>query len=291
MGNIKKKVSRLGFGFSILALAGCASAPAVMPESAQGQQYPTLQRALKNSDNTTRWGNNGQKDVILASVGPAPMVAASVGFDGSPSRFNAGEWAVTTGLSAAAIAFGAVASGVGGLFLGPSDTQHYPGLRDFQEGSCLYAVRLVKNKQDARRMIPEAATMAAKVPALFAGSVVGHTSWQHGGSVWEPHKMLWSGGTDSYEVVYQPNPDAATKELSPVGIFGTELRPLVHKYAITDQWQWAFYNVPVSQQEADSQKISKAYPRWIFVLARHKKDPLVCVGGTCKTAGAHSKKS
>ncbi|OCX68836.1 hypothetical protein [Acidithiobacillus thiooxidans] len=295
-----------GFALSLLAMAGCATVPPVMA-SQETRHYPSLDNAMHNtSDVISKWkgcdGSFGieykkcQTKLNLRTVGPAPFIAAKAGVDIYPAHFHGGEWAVNTGLSSAAIAFGSVIGGVGGLlFNGPSmplKPKHYPGWRDFLAGSRLYAVHFVANKKDSTDLIPEAAMLEAKVPALLSGSVVGQTSWKHGGSVWEPHKMLWSASSSSaYEVVYQPNPDAATKELSPVGIFGTELRPLVHKYAITDQWQWAFYNVPVSQQEADSQKISKAYPRWIFVLARHKQDPLVCVGGTCKTAVAHSKKS
>lgn len=287
MKKLTKVFFECGLGLSVIALAGCASAPAAMPS---GEHYPTLQRAMKNTDNTTRWGNNGQKDVILASVGPAPLVAASVKVNGSPVRFQAGEWAVSTGLSAAAIAFGAIGAGVGGLLLGGPSVQHYPGLRDYQAGSCLYAIRFVPNEKDGKRLTPDAAIMEAHVPAMFDGSVIGHTSWQHGGSIWQPHKLIWSGGTGSYEVLYQPEPDAATHKLSPVAVWVTQLRPLVHQYAVTDQWQWAFYNVPLPKQEADSRKISKVYPQWIFVLARHKDQPLICVNGTCKVAATQTEK-
>lgn len=295
MKNLTNMVFRSGLGFSVAILAGCSIssfAPSIMSKSAD-QQHPTLSRALKNihvpehlagcqiAIATGSYYRTCETEFVYQSVGPAPLFAESI----KSGNIPAGIGPISTGLNAAMIATGAPVLGIGGLLLGMANLppEHYPGLRNFKQGGFLYAVRFVATEKDGETSTPEAAEMEAKVPARISGMVLGHTSWKDHGSIWEPYELRITPLSESYEVAYKANPSSDAAIIAPVAVWLTQLRPLAKTCALTDQWAWGS-SISTSQQEADSRKMSKAYPKWTFVLARYKQKPMVCVAGTCKIA-------
>ncbi|PKY11847.1 hypothetical protein B1757_02485 [Acidithiobacillus marinus] len=297
MKKLTRIVYKCGLGFAVVALAGCASAPSVM-SSGDNHKFPTLQRALKNTSNVTHWkGCSGswgkyyrecQTEFILQTVGPAPLISGSVksgnlpaGMQGLSDAINISR--IVTGATMAGIggvASGNMALGIAGLLLANGGPD-LAGLKTYQAGNAIYATRFFANDKEAKAETPQAAILEANIPTHLAGVVVGHTSWKDHGVIWEPHEMRWRLGSGSYEIKYKARPASVSVRLSPVAVWVTKLKPLANNYALTDQWKWGS-NTSVSRQEVNTQAFSKKHPHWIFVLARYKQEPLLCVNGVCK---------
>ncbi|MBU2774216.1 hypothetical protein HMI48_10105 [Acidithiobacillus ferrooxidans] len=265
-----------------VSLAGCVTAPTVMPH-AESAQYPNLHRALENTSIVDHWkscsGSFGsyypecQTEFIKQSVGPAPLLVAKVGSKHRPTSMRS--------LNALMDIGGLFVGSVVPDFAGGSRTD-LSGLHRFQSGNYFYAVRFEPTKAAAESALPGAAMLEARVPARFGGAVVGHTSYQFEGTTWEPYERRWVTGSGSFGVFYKAKPKANDAATRPFAVWDTKLKPLMKAYALTDQWQWAA-GTTEKEQLIKIKTISAPYPEWTFVMVENSGTPLICAAGLCHT--------
>lgn len=316
----KKYAIRVAMAISILALTGCAATkPWVKMSPGETSAHPTLNRALKNSEISSKWvtftgssslaysqkqNKERETEFFYQSVGPAPFIvgrenAAKIHLKSSSGLHNS--IALSQIATSAAfpslgggISAGGMALGIAGLLLGGgSSVTHLTGLNTFETGQTIYAVKFFPNEAAANSFIPKAAELEANLPAKFSGATVGHTSWEDLNTTWEPYKtIIGTGPGNSFELVYKMLPRALPPEsvdYAPVAVWDDCLRPVLkHGYVITDQW--AVGTLSNSQQESDERQLSKEYPKWNFLLARSASvknlnskipNPILCTDGKC----------
>ncbi|QQD73046.1 hypothetical protein [Acidithiobacillus ferrivorans] len=279
-------------------LAGCVSAPSIMPQ-AERTQYPTLHRAMENTSVVEHWkGCSGgwgnyyrecQTEFINQSVGPVPLLVAAVGAKHLPTSMRPLNDAMDIGdivNGATMTGFGGLASGSIGLgllgLLSGGASPDLAGLHRFQSGNFLYAVHFESTRAAANSFIPNAAMLEAQVSAKSGGAVVGHTSFQFDGVTWKPHKERWRAGSGSFGIFYKARPKANGAAIQPFAVWDTRLKPLMKAYAVTDQWEWA---TGITQKERDIKvkTISAVYPGWTFVASEGADVTLICTSGFCHT--------
>lgn len=316
----KANAIRMAMTISVLTLTGCAAdKPWVKMPPSEASAHPTLNRALKNSNISTKWvtftgspslaysqkqNKERETEFFYQSVGPAPLLvgkeqAAQIHLKNSTGLHNSialSQIATSAAFPAlgGGISAGGMALGIAGLLMGGgSAAPHLTGLNTFETGQTLYAVKFLPNKAAANSFMPKAAEMEANLPAKFSGAIVGHTSWEDLNTTWEPYKTrIGTGPGNSFELVYKMLPRALPPEsvdYAPVAVWDDCLRPIVkHGYVITDQW--AIGTLSTSQQESDERQLSKEYPEWNFLLARSASvknlnskipNPILCTDGKC----------
>ena len=264
------------------SLTGCVTAPTVMPHAAS-VQYPNLHRALENTSIVDHWkGCSGswgryyrecQTEFINQSVGPAPLLAAAVGSTHRPTNMRS----LNTLMDIGGLFLGSVVPDFGG---GPR--AKLSGLHRFESGNYFYAVRFEPTRSVANAMITNAAMLEVQVPARFNGIVVGHTSYQFGGTTWEAHEERWVTGSGSFGIFYRAHPKENDVVVQPFAVWNTRMKPLMKAYALTDQWRWA-NGTTGKERDAKIKALSATYPDWAFVMLKSLNATLICVSGLCHT--------
>lgn len=264
-----------------------------MPQ-AEKTQYPTLHRAEENTSTVDHWHSvydaASRMEFIDQTVGPVPIKVA-----GADAKYHlpGGLSSLNNAMDVGSIVVGAALPTSGGLgagsiglgALGLLESMIPPklaGRHRFHTDDYLYAVHFEPNRSAAKSWVPHAAMLEAEAPQKFGGTLVGHTSYRFDGSTWEPHKERWRDSTGgSFEIAYRVRPAASAADLKPYAVWNTDLKPIVHAYALTDQWKWDAAITRKARVEK-TKMLSTDYPGWTFLVIGQKDARLYCTNGTCR---------